>query len=73
MTKKERRRLASELAKYEIIIQGSTDEKARRQAEEQVMKLTAKVTNFDDMEAIDALVPDLMKKIIDEYSSMENK
>ena len=65
MTNKERKKIARELAKYEIIIQAGHDEFAKRHAEEEVMKLTLKVTNFEDMEAIDELVPKMMKDIIE--------
>lgn len=65
MTKKERRKVATELAKYEIVIQGSHDEFAKRAAEEEVMKITAKVRNFEDMEAIDEMVPKIMRDIIE--------
>lgn len=65
MTKKERKKIARELAKYEIVIQASHDEFAKRVAEEEVMRLTSKVTNFDDMEAIDELVPKMIKDIIE--------
>lgn len=65
MTHKERKKIARELAKYEIIIQASHDEFAKRAAEEEVMKMTMKITNFDDMEAIDELVPKMIKDIIE--------
>ena len=65
MTKKERKKIARELAKYEIVIQASHDEFAKRAAEEEVMRITMKITNFDDMEAIDELVPKMIKDIIE--------
>lgn len=64
MTHKERKKIARELAKYEIVIQHAHDELAKRYAEEQSMKLALKITNFDDMEAIDELVPKMMEDII---------
>ena len=65
MTKKERKKIARELAKYEIVIQHAHDETAKRYAEEQSMKLALKITNFEDMEAIDELVPQMIQDIIE--------
>lgn len=65
MTKKERKKIATELAKYEIVINAAHDEFAKRAAEEEVMKITSKIDNFEDMEAIDDLVPKMMKIIIE--------
>ena len=65
MTKKERKKIATELAKYEIVINAAHDELAKRAAEEEVMKITSKIDNFEDMEAIDDLVPKMMKMIIE--------
>ena len=64
MTKKERKKIARELAQYEIIIQAGHDEFAKRAAEEEVMRITTKITNFEDMEAIDELVPKMIQDII---------
>ncbi len=65
MTKKERKKIARELAQYEIVIQHAHDEIAKRYAEEQSMKLALKITNFEDMEAIDELVPLMIQDIIE--------
>jgi len=65
MTHKERKKIARELAKYEIVIQAGHDEFAKRAAEEEVMRITLKIKNFDDMEAIDELVPKMIKDIIE--------
>ena len=65
MTKKERKKIATEIAKNEIIIQGSKNEESRRQAEERVMKLTLKIDDIEDMEAIDEMIPDIIKSLIE--------
>ena len=64
MTNKERKKIARELAQYEIVIQAGHDEFAKRAAEEEVMRITLKIKNFEDMEAIDELVPKMIQDII---------
>lgn len=65
MTKKERKKIATELAKLEIVIHASHDEFAKREAELRTIKLTSKIDNFEDMEAIDEMVPTIMKSLIE--------
>lgn len=65
MTKKERKKIAKQLAEYELVIQHAHDEFAKRMAEDEVMKLTSKITDPEDMEAIDAMVPDVIQSLIE--------
>ena len=62
MKKKELKNLAAKIAKCEKIIQTSDDKKAIRQAEDEIMELSGKVTSLEDMVAIDELVMELLEK-----------
>ena len=62
MKKKELKNLATKIAKYERIIQTSSDKKEVRQAEEEIMRLSSSVDRLEDMIAIDELVMELLEK-----------
>ena len=62
MKKKEIKNLATKIAKYERIIQTSSNEKVVRQAEEEIMRLSSSVDRLEDMVAIDELVMELLEK-----------
>ena len=62
MKKKELKNLAAKIAKCEKIIQTSDDKKAVRQAEDEIMELSGRVTSLADMVAIDELVMELLEK-----------
>ena len=62
MKKKELKNLATKIAKYERIIQTSSDKKEVRQAEEEIMRLSSSVDRLEDMVAIDELVMELLEK-----------
>lgn len=65
MRTKERKKLAQKIAQCEYIIQTSTDKDEIKRAEYQVMELSGCVHSLDDMQAIDDLVQDLLKPMLD--------
>ena len=62
MKNKERKELAEKIAKLELLIQSSDDPKIRSQAEQDIMKITNKVKNFEDIMIIDEMVMDILDK-----------
>ena len=62
MKKKELKRIAEKIAKAECIIQTSTDKKAVKKAEQDIMELSGSVHDLEDMAAVDELVQELLSK-----------
>lgn len=62
MKKKEQKALAQKIAKYELIVQTSTDKKRVRDAQDKIMELSGKVETFDDIAAIDEMVQEILEK-----------
>ena len=62
MKNKERKELAEKIAKLELLIQSSDDPKIRSQSEQDIMKITNKVKNFEDIMIIDEMVMDILDK-----------
>ena len=62
MNKKELKNLAKKIAKYEKIIQTTEDAKERRNAENEIMKLTSSVKSFDDLMTLDELIQDILEE-----------
>ena len=62
MNKKELKNLAKKIAKYEKIIQTTEDVKERRNAENEIMKLTSSVKSFDDLMTLDELIQDILEE-----------
>ena len=63
MKKKELKNLAEKIAKCEYVIQYSKDKKAIEAAQIQVMNLTSRVHDFQDMDIIDELVQEILQKM----------
>lgn len=61
MKQKELKNLAKKIAKYEQIIQNSTDEDEVRKAEQAIMAISGSVHSLEDMMIIDELVQDLLQ------------
>lgn len=61
MKMKERKNLAKKLAKQQRIILNSEDKDAVRQAEQEIMKLSGQVENWEDILIIDELVQELLE------------
>lgn len=62
MKKKEQKALAQKIAKYELIVQTSTDKKQVRDAQDKIMELSGKVETLDDIAAIDEMVQEILEK-----------
>ena len=63
MKAKERKALAKKIAKCEWIIQNSEDTDAIRRAQEEIMKLSGCVDNFEDIIIIDELVQEYIEEL----------
>lgn len=63
MKAKERKALAKKIAKCEWIIQTSDDKEAIRKAENEIMKLSGCVDNFEDIVIIDELVQEFIEEL----------
>ena len=63
MKKKELKNLAEKIAKYEYVIQNSNDEDAVQAAQEEIMRLSSRVHDFQDIDTIDEMVQDILNKM----------
>ena len=61
MKMKERKNLAKKIAKQQRIILESDDKDAVYQAEQEIMKLSGSVQNWEDILIIDELVQELLE------------
>lgn len=61
MKMKERKNLAKKIAKQQRIILHSEDTDAVHQAEQEIMKLSGQVENWEDILIIDELVQELLE------------
>ena len=62
MKMKERKNLAKKIAKQQRIIMESDDPIAVKQAEDEIMKLSGSVENWEDILVIDELVQELLEE-----------
>ena len=62
MKKKEQKALAQKIAKYELIVQTSSDKKQVRDAQDKIIELSGKVETLDDIAAIDEMVQEILEK-----------
>ena len=65
MKKKEQKALAQKIAKYELIVQTSTDKKQVRDAQDKIIELSGKVESLDDIAAIDEMVQEILEKYLE--------
>lgn len=63
MKRKELKNLAEKIAKQEYIIQNSEDSAAVQAAQEEIMRLSSRVHDFQDIDTIDEIVQELLKKM----------
>ena len=63
MRNKELKNLAQKIAKCEMIIQEGGDEGEVLRAQEEIMKLSSHIKNFEDIVIIDEMVQDILKKL----------
>ena len=62
MKKKELKNLAQKIAKQERIVQNSADPIEIKRAQEEILRLSSSVTNFEDIFAIDELVQEILSE-----------
>lgn len=62
MTKKELKKLAKEIATYERVIQSTEDRNKRSEAQNQIIRLADKVTQMEDMLALDIFIQENLKE-----------
>lgn len=62
MKKKELKNLAAKIAKYELIIRNSEDQRVIHQAEDEIMRLSSCVDSLADMMLVDELVMEILEK-----------
>ena len=60
MKRKELKNLAEKIAKCEYVIQNSNDDTAIQAAQEEIMRLSSRVHDFQDIDAIDEMVQDIL-------------
>lgn len=62
MNKKEIKNLAKQIAKAELTIQNSTDQKERKYAMDMIIALSSKLSSLEEMERIDEMVQKILEK-----------
>ncbi len=62
MKKKELKNLAKKIANCEYIIQTSQDSDELNKAKNEIFKLTSGVTSFEDLDYMDEMVQEFLKK-----------
>lgn len=62
MTKKELKRMAKELAKLEHVLKVTDDSEVRYRTEQEIMTLTNKVEDLEDMVMLDEMVMTLLEQ-----------
>lgn len=62
MTKKELKKMAKELARLENILKTTDDSDTRYHTEQEIMTLTNKVENLEDMVLLDEMVMTLLEQ-----------
>lgn len=63
MKKKELKNLAEKIAKQEYVIQTSKDSVEVQAAQEEIMRLSSRVHDLQDIDVIDEMVQDLLNKM----------
>ena len=63
MKKKELKNLAEKIAKYEYIVENSNDQAEISTAQEEIMRLSSKVHNFEDLDQLDELIQSILTKL----------
>lgn len=62
MNKKEIKNLAKQIAKAELIIQNSTDQKEKSYAMDTIIALSNKLSSLEEMERVDEMVQKILEK-----------
>lgn len=61
MNKKELKNLAKKIANAEMIVQTSIDQKEKNAAMNEIIALSNKVSSFEEIDAIDTMVQEILK------------
>ena len=62
MKKKELKKLASQIAEAELILQKTTDPKEIRMIKENIIKLSSRITSLEDIMILDELIQNKIKE-----------
>lgn len=62
MNKKEIKNLAKQIAKAELTIQNSTDQKERTYAMDTIIALSSKLSSLEEIERVDEMVQKILEK-----------
>lgn len=62
MNKKEIKNLAKQIARAELTIQNSTDQKERTYAMDTIIALSSKLSSLEEMERVDEMVQKILEK-----------
>ena len=62
MNKKEIKNLAKQIAKAELTILNSTDQKERKYAMDMIIALSNKLSSLEEMERVDEMVQKILEK-----------
>lgn len=60
MKRKELKNLAKQIANCEYVIQNSDDQNLIQQAQSEIMRLSSRVHDFNDLDAIDEMVQEIL-------------
>lgn len=63
MKKKELKNLAEKIAKQEYVIQTSDDDDAIQAAQNEIMRLTSRVRDFQDLDVIDEMIQEILSNM----------
>ena len=62
MKKKELKKLAQKLAEAELIIEANESQDKVQQAKKQVIELTGSIKDFQDLDLLDEMIQEILKK-----------
>ena len=63
MKKKELKNLAEKIAKQEVIIQTSKDSAEIQAAQNEIMRLSSRVRDFQDIDTLDEMIQEYLKNM----------
>ena len=63
MKKKEIKNLAEKIAKCEYVVENSKDSAAVQAAQTEIMRLSSKVHDFQDLDILDEMIQEMLSKM----------
>ena len=72
MKQKELKNLAKKIAANEMIIQSSEDEKEVEKAQDEIFRLSSRVTSIEEMILLDDLIQEILQKNLQIYRDFAN-